>query len=76
MKFRFQQLTRKGMWTSPGVFEGEYDEIVASVHEGHVVGQPRAAVEVDSARIIYSVDAHGRSTAASTAIFETVARAA
>ena len=76
MKFRFRQLTRKGMWTSPGVFEGEYDEIVASVREGHIVGQPRAAVEVESGRVIYSVDAQGRSTQASAALFESVVRAA
>jgi len=68
-KFRFQQLTPRGLWTSPGVFEAEYDEIVEMVHGAHAPGQPRAAVDVDSACVIYAVDAQGNPTDAAVLLF-------
>jgi len=68
-KFRFQQITPRGLWTSPGVFEAEYDEIVEMVHGAHAPGQPRAAVEADSARVIYALDAQGNPTDAAAQLF-------
>ena len=69
MRFRFQQLTRHGLWTSPDVFDWGLAEIMASVRSGHVFGQPRAAVEVDTNNVIYSIDAGGLETQESTRLF-------
>jgi hypothetical protein len=69
VKFRFQQLTKRGLWTSPGVFEDDLDGIVKSVGDGHVVGQPRAAVECDTGRVIFALDAYGQECVESAAIF-------
>ena len=69
VKFRFHQITPKGLWISPGVFEDDHDAIVAMVMQGHVVGQPRAAVEEDSGRIIFSIDASGDATEGSDGLF-------
>lgn len=70
MKFRFAQMTPRGLWISPGVFQGGYDDIVVMVTHGHVLGQPRAAVEEGSGRVIFSLDGNGVSTPASATIFE------
>ena len=42
MKFRFHQITPRGIWVSQGVFEAEYGEIVEQVMRANVTGQPRA----------------------------------
>ena len=76
MKFRFQQITRKGLWTSQGVFEGDHDDIVRSVDMGHVIGEPRAAIEEHSGLVIYALDAQGRNTPAAAAMFTRVVKAA
>ncbi|CAN5913703.1 hypothetical protein BH11PSE8_BH11PSE8_15040 [soil metagenome] len=70
MKFRFAQITPRGLWISPGVFQGSHDDIVAMVTHGHVLGQPRAAVEEGSGRVIFSLDSHGHTTPASAAMFD------
>jgi hypothetical protein len=70
MQFRFQQITRQGLWTSESVFEGDYAEIVAQVIAGHVLGQPRAAIERGSERVIFALDASGQATPASRGLFE------
>ena len=69
MKFKFQQITRQGLWTSECVFEGDYADIVAQVVQGHVLGQPRAAIEHGSDRVIFALDADGQATPASAALF-------
>jgi len=69
VKFRFQQITRQGLWTSECVFEGDYADIVAQVVQGHVRGQPRAAIEHGSDRVIFALDADGRATLAAAGLF-------
>ena len=70
MKFRFAQVTPRGLWISPGVFQGGYSDIVVMVTNGHVLGQPRAAVEEGTGRVIFSLDRNGQSTPASATLFE------
>ena len=76
MKFRFQQITRRGLWTSQGVFEGDHGDIVRSVDVGHIIGEPRAAIEEHTGLVIYALDAQGRQTSAAVAIFTHVVKAA
>lgn len=64
MKFRFQQQTCRGLWTSPGVFEADYADIVRMVDNGHRIGQPRAAVDVVTHLVIYAVDGDGKAAEA------------
>jgi len=69
VKFRFQQFTKHGLWTSPGAFEDDFDGIVRSVVSGHVFGQPRAAIECGTGRVIVSLDAYGHETPESAILF-------
>jgi hypothetical protein len=69
VKFRFQQLTKRGLWTSPGVFEDDREGIVKSVVDGHVLGQPRAAVDCDTGCVIYALDAYGQECVGSAGLF-------
>jgi hypothetical protein len=62
VKFRFHQATPKGLWISRGVFEEGYDEIVAQVRHGYVPGEPRAAIEEDTERVIFAWDGCGAET--------------
>ena len=64
MKFRFQEQTKQGLWTSPGVFEADYPDIVRMIHKAHRIGHQRAAIEVDTLLIIYGVDSEGKATRA------------
>jgi hypothetical protein len=73
VKFRFQQLTKRGLWTSPGVFEDDLEGIVKSVVDGHVHGQPRAAVECETGRVIFALDAYGQEAAESAGPFAVAA---
>ena len=76
MKFRFQQITRRGLWTSQGVFEGDSGDIARSVDVGHVFGEPRAAIEEHTGLVIYALDAQGRHTPAAAAMFTSAVKAA
>ena len=69
MKFRFQQRPPRGLWTSLDVFEADYPAIVRMVREGHVLEQPRAAVEVGSGRVLFALDARGRASPAAARLF-------
>ena len=51
------------------MFEGDYSDIVAQVVQGHVLGQPRAAMEHGSDRVIFALDADGQATPASAGLF-------
>lgn len=76
LRYRYMQVTREGMWTSDEVFEGEYRQAVQGVIAGHLMGQPRAAVEEGTGAVIYSLDAKGEGTAASVKLFSPSAVAA
>lgn len=73
IKFRIQQLLPGGeKWTSDAVFEGEYRAAVQNVIAGFLGGQPRAAIEEGTGRVVYALDAKGQATAAAVALFNTI----
>lgn len=72
LNYRLQQHTPEGLWTSEAVYQGEYREAVRAVLAGHLKGQPRAAVEEGTGRVVYALDARGDATAAAVKLFNTV----
>ena len=73
LKWRYQQDTPdQGRWTSSEVFEGDYRRAVQGVVAGHLLGQPRAAIEEGTGRVVYALDAQGLPTAVAVQLFSTV----
>ena len=73
IRWRYQQITRSaGLWTSDAVSEGEYRQAVQGVVAGHLLGEPRAAVEEGTGRVVYAIDAHGRATSDAVQLFSTI----
>lgn len=76
LKWRYQQHRKDGtIWTSEAVFTGEYRSAAQGVMAGLLIGEPRAAIEEETGRVIYAVDANGAATAAAVKLFSTVALA-
>ena len=70
IRWKYQQDTPEGgRWTSTEVFEGEYRAAVQGVIAGHLLGQPRAAIEEGTGRVVYALDALGNATAAAVKLF-------
>lgn len=72
MRWKYQQDTPQGRWTSEGVFEGDYRAAVQGVLAGHLLGHARAAIEEETGRVIYALDANGNATAAAVALFNSL----
>lgn len=73
LRWRYQQLTKaSGPWTSSEVFEGDYRKAVQGVVGGALLGEPRAAVEEGTGRVIYAVDDKGNATALAVKLFGTI----
>lgn len=72
MRWKFQQDTPQGRWTSTEVFEGDYRAAVQGVIAGHLLGQSRAAIEEGTDRVIYALDAHGNATADAVKLFNSL----
>ena len=70
MKVRFKQLTPRGWWTSPEVFDIDDATVRRYVLDGHILGQPRAAVRADQGTVIFAIDAFGRETPEAASLFE------
>jgi hypothetical protein len=75
MRWKYQQDTPEGRWTSTEVFEGDTRAAVQGVIAGHLLGQPRAAIEEGTGRVVYALDAHGNATAAAAKLFDSVQQA-
>lgn len=69
MRWKYQQDTPQGRWTSTEVFEGDYRAAVQGVIAGHLLGQARAAIEEETGRVVYALDANGNATAAAVKLF-------
>ena len=70
ISWRYQQDTPdQGRWTSTEVFTGRYRDAVQGVIAGHLMGQPRAAIEEGTGRVVYALDAKGLATAAAVKLF-------
>jgi len=73
LKWHYQQHRKDGtVWTSEAVFTGEYRNAAQGVVAGFLVGEPRAAIEDETGRVIYAVDAKGAATADAVKLFSTV----
>ncbi len=76
LKWRYQQHRKDGtQWTSETVFQGEYRQATQGVLAGFLIGEPRAAIEEETGRVVYAVDAKGAATADAVKLFSTVALA-
>ncbi len=72
MRWKYQQDTPQGRWTSTEVFEGDYRAAVQGVIAGHLLGQARAAIEEGTGRVVYALDAHGNASAAAVKLFNSL----
>ena len=73
LKWRYQQHRKEGtVWTSEAVFTGEYRKAAQGVVAGFLIGEPRAAIEEETRRVIYAVDEKGQATAAAVTLFSTL----
>ena len=72
MRWKYQQDTPQGHWTSTEVFEGDYRAAVQGVIAGHLLGQARAAIEEGTGRVVYALDAQGNATAAAVKLFNAI----
>lgn len=73
LRWRYQQYTKSGgLWTSDEVFEGDYRRAVQGVIAGALLGEPRAAIEEGTGRVIYALDERCMATAAAVRMFNTL----
>ena len=68
--YRICQILDDGtLWQSSGTNTGDLHQARCDVLAAHCHGQPRAAVEVGTNTIVFSIDGTGRGTAASVQLF-------
>jgi hypothetical protein len=77
ISYRLQQILPDGtLWTSSESYERDTRHAAQSVLAGFLCGQPRAAVEEGTGRVIFAVDAKGRATTEAVQLFGTVEKVA
>jgi hypothetical protein len=62
MRIRYEQTTTDGLWTSDVFTVRDDREARQGVVAGHVYGSERRAVDADTGRTVYGLDAKGRET--------------
>lgn len=73
IKYRLHQQLKDGTtWTSCEAYEREYRHAVQDVLVGFIPGEPRAAIEEGTGRVVYALDATGQPTAAAVKLFSTI----
>lgn len=70
LRWRYRQILPDGsLWTSEAVFDGELRHAAQGVIAGSLFGQPRAAIEERSGRVLFALDRYGLNTEQASALF-------